>query len=320
VKTFYCDHFVLPLPDGHRFPMRKYGLLRRRLGSEAHVELRVPEAATDEELLRVHTREYVAAVTGGELDREAVRRIGFPWSEGLVERSRRSVGGTVGAARAALEEGWSASLAGGTHHAFPDRGEGFCVFNDVAVATEALRDEDLAHRVGILDLDVHQGNGTAAVFRDDPDVFTASVHGDNNYPFRKDPGDLDLALPDGCSDGPFLEAVGAALDATLRTEPDVLFYIAGADAYAGDRLGRLEVSMEGLAERDRRVCGACEEQGVPVVVVMGGGYAEDVHDTVAIHAHSVLEAARRWRSGRPPPEAPPEAVIPWTGCHGGEAP
>ncbi|MGD2068162.1 MAG: histone deacetylase [Gemmatimonadota bacterium] len=294
MKTFYCDPFVLPLPEGHRFPMEKYGLLRRRVTGQPGIELVVPEPADDRALLRVHTPGYVRAVVDGTLDRDRIRRLGFPWSAGLVERSRRSVGGTLGAARAALAEGWAANLAGGTHHAFADRGEGFCVFNDVAVAVGALRADGATGAMSVLDLDVHQGDGTASIFRDDPTVRTVSVHGRHNYPFRKVPGDRDLALPDGAGDAPFLDAVDAALDAALEIGPELLFYLAGADAFAGDRLGRLAVGREALAERDRRVFDRCAARGVPVAVVMGGGYARDVADTVAIHAHSVLEAARRW--------------------------
>ena len=295
MKTFYCDHFVLPLPAGHRFPMEKYALLRERVTGRPGVELVVPDAATDTMLLRVHTGPYLEAVVGGALESDHVRRIGFPWSPGLVERSRRSVGGTVGAARVALADGWGANLAGGTHHAFADRGEGFCVFNDVAVAVETLRADGVLERAAVLDLDVHQGNGTAAIFRGDPAVRTVSVHGEKNYPFRKEPGDVDLALPDGTGDGPFLDAVERAVGAALEGAPELVFYLAGADAFAGDRLGRLSVSREGMAARDRVVLEACEAAAVPVAVVMSGGYAEDVRDTVEIHAHSVLEAARRWR-------------------------
>ena len=215
---------------------------------------------------------------------------GFPWSPELVERSRRSVGGTLGAARAALEDGTAANLAGGTHHAFADRGEGFCVFNDVAVAARAVQAEGRARRVAVLDLDVHQGNGTAALFRGDDSVFTLSVHGANNYPFQKEAGDLDVALPDGAGDEPFLEAVDRGVARALETGPELAFYLAGADPWEGDKLGRLAVTREGLAERDRRVFGACARAGVPVAVVMSGGYAEEVEDTVAIHLHSVRTA------------------------------
>ncbi|CAN5797645.1 histone deacetylase [soil metagenome] len=293
MKIFYCDTFVLPLPEGHRFPMEKYRLLRERVAAEGLGTLTLPQAAGDAALLRVHDAEYVHRVTSGTLAREEIRRIGFPWSPGLVERSRRSVGGTIGAARAALDTGAAANLAGGTHHAFADRGEGFCVFNDVAVAIRALQATERIRRAAVLDLDVHQGNGTAALFRDDAQVFTASVHGDRNFPFRKEPGDFDLALPDGADDALFLAAVSEALHAVVeRGRPDVVFYVAGADAFAGDRLGRLGVSRDGLAERDALVTRTVHRHGLPLVVVMGGGYAHDVLDTVEIHLHSVRAASR----------------------------
>ncbi len=298
VRIFYCDHFVLPLPEGHRFPMEKYRLLRERVADEGLGALQVPEAATDEELLRVHDAGYLRRVVEGGLDRDEVRRIGFPWSPGLVERSRRSVGGTLGAARAALEDGTGANLAGGTHHAYADRGEGFCVFNDVAVAVRAVQAEGRAARVAVVDLDVHQGNGTARIFRDDPGVLTVSVHGAANYPFRKEESDVDLPLPDGAGDDAFLDAVDRAVEAALDHRPDLAFYVAGADPYGGDRLGRLDVSRAGLAERDRRVYDGLAGAGVPVAVVMSGGYAERVEDTVAIHLASVRAAAERCRAGR----------------------
>ncbi len=296
VKIFYSDHFVLPLPPGHRFPMKKYRLLREAVsvaGRGEWAELEVPEAVDDRTLLRVHTPEYLDAVTSGRLSAQDQRAIGFPWSPGLVERSRRSVGGTLSAARAALEDGAAANLAGGTHHAFADRGQGFCVFNDVAVAARDHLERGSAAHLAVLDLDVHQGNGTAAIFHSDPRVFTASVHGERNFPFRKEESDLDLPLPDGTEDEPYLEAVGQALEATLaRPLPDLLFYVAGADPYRGDRLGRLRVSREGLAHRDRSVLEACWNRGVPVAVVMGGGYAEPVGKTVGIHLHTVESTAR----------------------------
>jgi acetoin utilization deacetylase AcuC-like enzyme len=295
VRAFYCDHFVLPLPAGHRFPMRKYALLRERLAGDPHIRLEVPAAATDEALLRAHTPDYVRAVVTGSLEPGAIRRLGFPWSPALVERSRRSVGGTLAACRAALVDGSSANLAGGTHHAFPDRGEGFCVFNDTAVAARTLLAErpDL-RRIAIVDLDVHQGDGTAAIFRDDDRVFTLSVHGAHNYPFRKQRSDLDLALPDGTRDDAYLDAVARGLDAALATGPDLAIYVAGADPYEGDKLGRLAVSLEGLARRDRLVGEACRREGVPLAVVMAGGYARHVDDTVSVHAQTVREAARGW--------------------------
>jgi acetoin utilization deacetylase AcuC-like enzyme len=291
MHIFYCDSFVLPLPPGHRFPMEKYRRLReavteREIGGSG--ALRIPPAAGDLALLRAHEAEWVERATTGTLTPHEVRRIGFPWSPELVERSRRSVGGTVAAGFAALEEGAAANLAGGTHHALRARGEGFCVFNDVAVAIRALQAGGRVERAAVVDLDVHQGNGTAEIFRGDDTVFTASVHGASNYPFHKEPGDLDVALPDRTGDAPFLaaveEAVGAALE---RGQPDVLFYIAGADPYEGDRLGRLAVTKAGLSARDWIVVEGARRRGVPVVVVMGGGYAHDVRDTVEIHAQSV---------------------------------
>ena len=293
MHVFYCDHFVLPLPSGHRFPMEKYALLRERVAGEGRDELLVPGAATDAQLLRVHDAGYVQRVVGGTLSREEVRRIGFPWSPQLVERSRRSVGGTVAAARAALRDGVSANLAGGTHHAFADRGEGFCVFNDVAVAARDLQADGSLERVAVLDLDVHQGNGTAAIFRDDDSVFTLSVHGANNFPFRKEAGDLDMELPDGSGDAPFLEAVEAGVRVALASRPDIAFYLAGADPHEGDRLGRLAVSKTGMARRDALVLDLCAAAGVPVAVVMSGGYGREVTDTVDIHFATVQAASAR---------------------------
>ena len=305
MQIFYSDEFVLPLPEGHRFPMAKYRLLREAV--VAHPELsgatlRIPEAASDEELLRVHSRDYLARVVEGRLERAQERQVGFPWSPGLVERSRRSVGGTIGAARAALTDGTGVNLAGGTHHAFADRGEGFCVFNDVAVAARSLLASGRVRRVAVVDLDVHQGNGTAAIFSDDPLVFTVSVHGESNFPFRKEESDVDLGLPDGTGDDAFLEAVRHGVRSAREAgRPDLAFYLAGADPYVGDRLGRLAVSKPALAERDELVMTELADRGIPVAVVMAGGYAEPVEDTVAIHLASVRSAARRADSTPFPP-------------------
>jgi len=297
MKIFYCDAFVLPLPPGHRFPMEKYRLLREAVTKEGiggADALQIPPAAEDPALLRVHDPRWVEAATSGALDPSEIRRIGFPWSPQLVERSRRSVGGTVSAGFAALEDGAAANLAGGTHHAFADRGEGFCVFNDVAVAIRALQASGRVSRAAVVDLDVHQGNGTAHIFQDDPSVFTVSVHGASNYPFRKETSDLDLPLADGAGDAPFLEAVEAGVEgAVVEGRPDIVFYIAGADPYEGDRLGRLKVSKGGLAQRDWIVVDRLRREGIPLVVVMGGGYAASVADTVEIHTHSVRAAASR---------------------------
>ncbi|MFC1791825.1 histone deacetylase [Gemmatimonadota bacterium] len=317
MKIFYSDRFVLPLPPDHRFPMAKYALLRERVAASRlggpHA-LQVPPKATDEELTTVHDHGYVRKVEEGRLTSKEVRRMGFPWSPELAERSRRSVGGTLAASRAALEDGVAVNLSGGTHHAFPDRGEGFCVFNDVAVAARVMQGEGLARRVAILDLDVHQGNGTAAVFRRDPTVFTLSVHGANNFPFQKEESDLDVELPDGTGDAIFLEAVGAGLREALQEfGADFALFLAGADPYEGDRLGRLCVTREGLAERDHMVMEACREATAPVAVVMGGGYAPSIDETVEIHLATVRIAGGFHSgegSGRPRTPTSPQGAEP----------
>lgn len=283
--------------------MEKYALLRERVAAAGLVRggtLRVPRAATDLELQRVHDPAYVRRVVEGTLAPDEVRRIGFPWSRQLVERSRRSVGGTLEAGRAALETGVGVNLAGGTHHAFSDRGEGFCVFNDVAVSVRAMQAEGCIRRAAVVDLDVHQGNGTAAIFRDDPSVFTASVHGERNYPFRKEPGDLDVELPDGTGDGDYLEAVRQVVAVAMAFRPEMLYYVAGADPHEGDRLGRLSVTREGLARRDASVLDACARGGIPVVVVMAGGYGRTVTDTVDIHFSTVARAVALARESTAP--------------------
>ena len=295
MKAFYCDHFVLPLPAGHRFPMAKYSMLRNRVVGEGVVcldDLHVPYAVTDEDLVRVHTAGYVDAVVSGSLTMSEQRRIGFPWSPGLVERSRRSVGGTVAACLQALDVGVSANLAGGTHHAFADAGEGFCVFNDSAVAARFLQARGLVDRILILDCDVHQGNGTAAIFNGDSSVTTFSMHGANNYPFRKQGSDVDVPLRDGTGDREYLDALERHLATVLTpSRYDLAVYVSGADPFVGDRLGRLSLSKEGLASRDRIVFDALRDEGIPVAVVMAGGYASDVVDTVDIHL-ATLRAAR----------------------------
>ncbi len=294
VRAFYSDTFVLPLPETHRFPMRKYSRLRERLLEEgilAPRELAVAPAADWDDLRLVHVPEYLDAVARGTLPAEMQRRIGFPWSPAMVERSRRSVGATIAAGRAALTDGISANLAGGTHHAFADRGEGYCVFNDVAVAARVLARDGLVGRSAVVDCDVHQGNGTAAIFRDDPSVFTLSLHGANNFPFRKEVSDLDVTFSDGAGDGEYLDALAAHLPGTLdRQRPDLVFYLAGADPYEGDRLGRLKLTIDGLQRRDRFVFDACRRRGIPVAVVMSGGYAPDIEAIVRIHCNTIREA------------------------------
>jgi acetoin utilization deacetylase AcuC-like enzyme len=301
VKAFYCDQFVLSLPEGHRFPMEKYRLLREGVlaaGLVAPEDLVVPHAATDEEILRVHDPEYLRRVQSGEMDRAEMRRIGFPWSAGMVERSRRSAGGTIEACRAAREDGAAVNLAGGTHHSFRDRGEGYCVFNDAAIAARALQAEGLAERrlierIIVVDCDVHQGNGTAAIFQDDPTVFTFSIHGRNNFPFHKERSDLDVEMPDGAADAEYLAALEAGLDGALAAaRADFAIYVSGADPHERDRLGRLKVSRAGLLARDRLVFERCGRRGLPVAVVMAGGYNVDVAETVEIHLQTVAEARR----------------------------
>jgi acetoin utilization deacetylase AcuC-like enzyme len=310
MRLFPCDRYPLPLPDGHRFPIDKYKLLRQRLEQHARagepLEFIEPHAATDDELVRVHTRDYLGRVIAGTLSRDEVRRIGFPWSRELVERSLRSTGAAVDAAAAALEDGIAASLAGGTHHAGTDWGEGFCVFNDTAVAAREMQARGAVERVLILDCDVHQGNGTAEIFADDPTVFTMSMHGARNFPLRKYPSSLDVALEDGTGDDEYLRALTAALVESFdRAQADIVLYIAGADPYEGDRLGRLGLTKAGLLERDRMVLAAATTAATPVAIVCGGGYCQDLDAIVDIHAATMLLAAgwpvrresRRSRSG-----------------------
>ena len=281
--------YTFPLPAGHRFPIDKYERLRQRVVAAGLGEVREPERIDRESLLRVHTARYVDALTEGALSADELRRLGFPWSPGLVERSYRAVGGTCAAARFALEEGIAMNLAGGTHHAFPDRGEGFCVFNDVAVAIRALQAEGRIERAAIVDLDVHQGNGTNAIFAGDDSVFTFSMHGRRNYPFTKVSGSLDVELEDGCGDDEYLALLADALPrAIAAARPDLVVYLAGADTHQDDRLGRLGLSTAGLARRGVMVLEAAREVGIPVAVTIAGGYGRDIETTVAIH----LETAR----------------------------
>ena len=304
MHAFYADQFVLPLPPGHRFPMSKYRLLRERLAELPGLQLGPALPATDGELALAHTPSYVSAVAEGTLSAALQREIGFPWSEAMVERARRSVGATISAARAALASGVAANLAGGTHHATADKGGGYCVFNDAAVAARLMQAEwHRAHRqllrVAIIDLDVHQGNGSAAIFTDDPTVFTLSIHGAKNFPFRKERSDIDIDLPDGCTDQPYLEALDGALAELWQrhgqSPPGLVFYVAGADAHEGDRLGRLKLSTEGLAERDRRVFAALRARRIPVAVAMAGGYGRVIDDTVQVHLGTLRAALHSWR-------------------------
>ena len=294
MRAFYSDHFVLPLPDGHKFPMSKYSRLRERILAEGIVssdDLHEAPLAAIDDLRLVHAAAYVDAVLNGTVAPEIQRRIGFPWSPQMVERSRRSVGATIAAAHAALDDGVAANLAGGTHHAFADRGEGFCVFNDVAVAARVLQRDQLARRIAIVDLDVHQGNGTAAIFSGDESVFTFSMHGDKNFPFKKELSDLDVPLADGTGDDEYLSLLESHLTAVLnRHQPDFVFYLAGADPFEGDRLGRLKMTIHGLKRRDEIVLDACIKARLPIAISMSGGYATDVDAIVAIHTNTIRTA------------------------------
>jgi acetoin utilization deacetylase AcuC-like enzyme len=294
MRCYYSDTFVLPLPDGHRFPMAKYARLRAALLEERIVrpsDLHEAPQASWDDLRLVHTAEYVHAVANGTLARDIQRRIGFPWSPQMVERARRSVGATIAASDAALTDGCSANLAGGTHHAFADRGEGYCVFNDVAVAIRRLQHTGRIQRATVIDCDVHQGNGTAAIFSGDGDVFTCSLHGAKNYPFKKEVSSLDVELEDGIGDEPYLAALAHSLDVALARDPEIVFYLAGADPYEGDRLGRLKLTIEGLGRRDQLVLDRCRAAGLPVAITMSGGYATDLDALVRIHTNTIGIAA-----------------------------
>lgn len=283
--------YVIPLPPGHRFPIEKYAMLRERVLAEGIVppeRMHEPARARVEDLLLAHTADYVERLTEGRLTTEEQRRIGLPWSEHLVERSWRAVGGTCEAARAALEHGIAMNLAGGTHHAFADHGEGFCVFNDVAVSARSLQRDGLIARAAIIDLDVHQGNGTHAIFDGDPTVFTFSMHGGRNFPFHKHPGSLDIELADGIGDVEYLASLATALPEVLAAaRADLVFYLAGADPHEDDRLGRLAMTFDGLARRDAMVLDACREVGIPVVITIAGGYGRDIANTVSVHVQTV---------------------------------
>jgi acetoin utilization deacetylase AcuC-like enzyme len=291
LTLFFTDTFAFPLPEGHRFPLHKYRLLRQaieRADIAARVQLEIPAPANDEQLLRVHSPEYLEKVKAGSLNPAEIRRIGLPWSAELVERSRRSVGGTIGACRAALATGLAMSLAGGTHHAHAAFGSGFCVFNDVAVAVREIQASALAERILIVDCDVHQGDGTAEIFAGDPSVITFSIHGERNFPFRKAASDLDLGLPDGTGDEDYMAALASTLEALfISTTPDLAIYLAGADPFQDDLLGRMNLSKAGLAARDALVLSACSARSIPLAITLAGGYARQILDVVEIHLQTV---------------------------------
>jgi acetoin utilization deacetylase AcuC-like enzyme len=288
VRAYAHDVVSYPLPPGHRFPLRKYALVREAAAADAAIEVDTARAAGWDELALAHSDEWIGRVRDGRLERREELALGLPWSERLVERSRRSVGATIQAADAALADGVAANVGGGTHHAFSDSGRGFCVFNDVVVATRLLRTARPRLRVLVVDLDVHQGDGTHSLFMDDPAAFTLSVNGFRNYPFRRVPGDLEADLPDGTEDEDYLDRVDRLLpQAIARARPDLAFFLAGADPFAGDRLGRRALSKSGLAARDRLVRDRLGRAGVPVCVTLAGGYAEPIEDTVDINVETL---------------------------------
>ena len=292
--ALYSDHYVIDLPPHHTFPIQKYRLIREQLLAEGTLspeELLEPMLVAPQDVRLVHIAEYWDRLTTGTLSPSAVRRMGLPWSKALVRRSRASVQGTLTAARIAIRERIAFNLAGGTHHAFPDRGEGYCVLNDVAIAIRCLQRDAWMQRMAILDCDVHQGNGTAAIFADEPDVYTFSIHGANNYPLVKVPGSLDIGLPDGTGDEEYQATLETAVPRILAEfRPGLVFYIAGADPLEGDRLGRLRLTHQGLRRRDEFMLRACLDAGIPVAITLGGGYGQDIRDTVEAHCNTVRAA------------------------------
>lgn len=289
-KVFYSPYYYADIGEGHVFPIKKFELVRDRLLAEGTLrvdEIVGPEPAAVEDLLLVHTEDYITRLIAGELTAKEIRKLGLPWSESLVRRSLHAISGSITAARCSLVDGVSSNLAGGTHHAYPDRGEGFCVLNDVAVAIRVLQRDGLAQRFLIIDCDVHQGNGTAFIFRDSPEVFTFSMHGKKNYPLFKETSTLDIELDDKTSDEEFLQTLSEALPRVITHDPDLIFYLAGADPYENDKLGRLSLSMDGLRRRDEMVLAFARSYGVPIVTTLSGGYAEDISDTVEIHCNTI---------------------------------
>lgn len=296
MKVFYTDTFSFNLPEGHRFPHGKYALLRQRVEASdliAPEDLQIPDPASDEDLLRIHSHEYLHRVTEGKLSEKEIRRLGLPWSPELVQRSYRSVGGTIATCRAALEDGIAVSLSGGTHHAHTDHGSGYCVFNDAAVAARAMQAAGLVERVVILDCDVHQGDGTASIFAQDPTVYTFSIHGEKNFPFHKPPSDLDIELPDATGDEGYCYALQNGIEVALESaNANLAIYLAGADPYKDDHFGRLALTKEGLVERDQIVMQACKDRGILMAILMSGGYARKIEDVAEIHFNTVRLSQR----------------------------
>jgi len=287
-RLFYCDHHPIPLPPGHKFPIEKYARLHALLAADGVYDLLPAPPADAATIELAHDTAYVRAILDGSTGERVMRRIGFPWSPELVRRTLASVGGTLAASRDAMIWGFGGNLAGGTHHAFRGEGSGFCVFNDLAVAILALRRDGLAARAAVIDLDVHQGDGTASIFEDDPAVLTLSIHGENNFPFRKQRSSIDIALTDGTGDAEYLRRLQDVLPEVCAFHPDVIFYQSGVDGLAGDRLGRLALTLDGLRQRDRLVLQAFHP--IPLVITLGGGYAEPIDRTVEAHANTFRAA------------------------------
>ncbi len=292
MDAFYTDHYTLPLPEGHRFPSTKYGLLRQAVQSLPNLNLKEARAATDTELLLAHDPLYIQRVIQGTLSAAEQREIGFPWSPAMLERSRRSVGATLAACDSALRDGIGLNMAGGTHHAYRDKGSGYCVFNDIVVAARVLqRQHARGYQVAVIDLDVHQGNGTASILKNDSSIYTLSLHGEKNFPFRKEPSDLDIGLPDGCGDTEYLEALTHALYIVESTfNFDFIIYLAGADPHEGDRLGRLKLTKAGMLARDEQVFDFAQKNQVPIAVTMAGGYGVDINTTVEVQVQTIVAA------------------------------
>lgn len=303
MRVSYSPDYFTPLPPGHRFPMGKFPALRQALLDERLIrpaDIVEPDEAEWADLLRVHTPEYLSDLAHGSLSDRAIRRLGLPWSSALVRRSRLAVQGTLNAARFALADGLGANLAGGTHHAFPDRGEGFCVLNDIAVAVRVLLAEGAARRVLIVDVDTHQGNGTAACLRDVPQAFTLSLHGARNYPFQKERSSRDVPLPDDIGDEQYLATLAAALDSAFdRARPDLVVCLAGVDVVVGDRFGRLNLTETGLARRDHLIATSVFEKGLPLALTLSGGYAATPEETARLHASAHRQAIAVFESPRP---------------------
>jgi acetoin utilization deacetylase AcuC-like enzyme len=289
-RIFSTDQYTITLPEGHKFPVLKYGMLRHIVEKEGLFQLEQSSLADPETVALAHDRAYVAGFTAGTLPTPAMRRIGLPWSQVLVNRAFASVGGTVSASMEAMQHGWGATLGGGTHHAFRTEGAGFCVFNDIAVAIQFLRKQGLIRRAAVIDLDVHQGDGTAEIFQDDPDVFTLSIHGESNFPFRKKKSRLDVPLPDGVEDATYLRHLDKVLPAAFAFKPDIVFYQSGVDPLASDVLGRLSLTPEGLIARDRRVFAAALRFGAPFVLTSGGGYSRPIKRSAEAHANTYRTA------------------------------